>query len=524
MTIVARGSAVLAALLAFAICAQSRTAAAEQRVGVNTAVNPDASGTPPGAPTRQLMLGQEVVYHEHIVTTAAGQTQILFLDESTMTVAPDSDLTIDEFVYNPDTGKGELAMSAVRGVMRFVGGKLSKNENAVTMVTPTGTLSIRGGVFLMELRADRHLDVVFLYGKGLTITGTSGVSQTITRPGFAVTVAGPGAAPSAPAPAPSGTLGKFLSALAGHAGSTAGATTAPTDTAVAQSGIGSAISGNFTASVQAANQNQPPTGQPQPVDVNSIQSNQQINTVQSQPQTQTNNLTNGVVIYPLGALIDAYSSGNITVTPGTNSPFATLVNGVLTINSQPGHNGATLPLAPGMANFGPPSATNSKGNPIVGVSYLSPDKSLFYGYGNDVGKGLGTPGGNTTFVFGGVPTVSLPTIGVGTYSGSAFGGVYNNGASYVATGSFNASWNFGSLSGSMMISNLDGKTFGGPIFGIPSLSGQYLGSLSGSGLIGAANGYFFGPFASTTGGFFVVVSALNPSSYHIVGVFGGPRH
>ena len=451
-----------------------------------------------------------------------------------MTIAPNSDVTIDEFVYNPDTGKGELAMSATRGVLRFVGGKLSKNENAVTMVTPTGTLGIRGGVFLMDLGADGRLDVVFLYGQGLTVTGhcalgtgTQCPSQTITRPGFSVSILSPGAAPSSPALAPPGTLGKFLAALAGQTGRSAGAATPPTDSAVANSGLGSTISGNFAASTQAANQGQPPSGQPQPVNVASIQSNQQVNTVQSQPQTTST--TNGVVVYPIGAFVDAYSDGSVRLAVGTNKPFATLANGKLTIRDQTDisgqhHHGGTIPLAPGLANFGPPGAIDNSGNPIVGVSYLSPDQSLFYGYGNEVGNGLGTPNGNTTFLFGGVPTVNLPTTGIGTYSGSAFGGVYNNGASYVATGAFNASWNFGSLSGSMMISNLDGRTFGGPIFGIPSLSGQYFGSLTGSGLIGAANGYFFGPFASTTGGYFLAVSALNPSSYHIVGVFGGPRH
>jgi len=202
MTVIVRGAAVFAAVLALASVLMG-PAAAQQRVGVNSAVNPDASGTPPGAATRQLMIGQEVVYHEHVVTTGAGQTQILFLDESAMTIAPNSDLTIDEFVYNPDSGKGDLAVSVTSGVLRFVGGKLSKNENAVTMTTPTGTLSIRGGVFMMDLeRADQRqagrLDVIFLYGKSLTVTGTDGVSQTITRPGFGVSIAGPGAPPTPP--------------------------------------------------------------------------------------------------------------------------------------------------------------------------------------------------------------------------------------------------------------------------------------------------------------------------------------
>jgi hypothetical protein len=112
-----------------AVMAMAATAipAEAQKVGVNSAVNPDATGTPPGGATRKLVLGQEVVHNEHVVTGPQGQTQILFLDESAMTVGPSADVTIDEFVYDPNTGNGRLAMSATQGVMRFVGGRLSKS-------------------------------------------------------------------------------------------------------------------------------------------------------------------------------------------------------------------------------------------------------------------------------------------------------------------------------------------------------------------------------------------------------------
>ncbi len=530
MTNVARGTAILAAIVILAAWATASPVSAQQRVGVNTAVNPDATGTPPGAATRQLMLGQQVVYHEHIVTAASGQTQILFLDELAMTIAPNSDVTIDEFVYNPDTGKGELAMSAVSGVLRFVGGKLSKNENAVTMKTPTGTLSIRGGVFMMNLEANGHLDVVFLYGKSLTVTGINGLAQIITRAGFGVTIAGPGAPPSPPGPRPPGELGRFLAALSGHAGSTAGASNPPSDATVANSGIGATISGNFTVSVQAANQTEPPSGQPQPINFATTQTNQQVNTVQSQqPQQQIlAGPSGGIVVYPFGIWLDAHNNGSISVAPGLSNSFATLSNGQLTIPAQGApfpHDGVSLPLPQGLANFGPTGATDSQGNPIVGQSFLAPDQSLFFGYGNNPGAGIDSPGGKTSFVFGGIPTVALPTTGIGTYSGPAFGAVYNNGASYVATGNFNASYNFGNLSGNMTISNLDGNTFGGPISGIPS-SNQYISSLTGSGphgnIVGAGNGYFFGPGASATGGIFAAASTSNP--YQIFGVFGGVHH
>jgi len=69
-----------------------------------------------------------------------------------MMIGPNSDLVIDRFVYDPATGTGQLAMTATKGVMRYVGGRLSKLENAVTIHTSTATIGVRGGIVLV--RAD----------------------------------------------------------------------------------------------------------------------------------------------------------------------------------------------------------------------------------------------------------------------------------------------------------------------------------------------------------------------------------
>src|SRR5262249_38556524 len=157
---------------------------------------------PRGSAPRRLVLGQEVVFNERIATGEGGQTQVLFLDESTMSVGPNSDMVIDEFVYDPRAGTGKLAANLTRGVFCFVGGKLSKQDHAVTMQTPSATIGIRGGLILVNLSPAGQLQVIFGYGAGVTITGANGISQTITRPGFQVTVAGRGATPSEPAPPP----------------------------------------------------------------------------------------------------------------------------------------------------------------------------------------------------------------------------------------------------------------------------------------------------------------------------------
>jgi len=86
----------------------SALAGAREAVGVNSAgQSPGDRGTA-GAPPRRLVIGQDVIFNEHITTAETGQTQLLFLDESSMSIGPNSDLTIDQFVYDPKSGTGKL--------------------------------------------------------------------------------------------------------------------------------------------------------------------------------------------------------------------------------------------------------------------------------------------------------------------------------------------------------------------------------------------------------------------------------
>ena len=482
--------------------------AAPEDVGINSAVNTNAVGTPPGGATQRLVIGQKVVYREHIVTDPGGQAQILFLDQSSMTIGPNSDLMIDEFVYDPTTGTGKLAMSATKGVMRFVGGRVSKLENGVTMQTPSASIGIRGGVFIMDQKPSGPLDVVFVFGKGITVTGRTGITRTIYSPGFSVSVAGPGASPTPPAPAPPGRLAALLTQMDGRPGANGGATTVPTDASVTSSGVSSTISGNVAASVQATTASQPATPQATPVNVSSAQSNLQVNTAANQggsPALLGTTTFNGQ--YTDGFVVVLTTNGvGTAIQPGFSG---TLSNGQLVVSAQP-------PAVPSSVSFPlPPGAATFNNGQFSGQTFLSSDSSVFNAAVN-TGGGFGVPGGRSAFLMGGAPLVNMPTTGSGTYNGTAVGGVLNGSAAYTASGGFNASYNFGTQTGNMTVSNFDSKTFGGPIAGA---AGAYSGALSGSGVSGAAAGKFFGPAASGTGGFFLVT---NPTStYLATGTFAG---
>ena len=180
-------------------------------------MQPLAQGTPPGRTTRVLVPKLDVFADERIETDATGVTQILFRDRSHMTVGPNSDLLIDRFVFDPETSAGELAASLGRGVLRFVGGQLSKS-GAVEVRTPVAVIGVRGGIAVIEHDPVAGTHVILLFGTELTVRGIgeTEAATRVTRPGFAVSVGADGAVGAA-APVAPARLDKAVAAVEGTA-------------------------------------------------------------------------------------------------------------------------------------------------------------------------------------------------------------------------------------------------------------------------------------------------------------------
>lgn len=139
---------VLAAACMAAAASFVAPSAWSQDVGAAAAVRPSSTGTPPGGSARELDIGTRIVSNERIQTTGSGSLQVMFLDKSTLTVGPNSDMVIDQFVYNPSEGSGEFAVRLAGGALRFVGGQISHRDGA-TITTPVATIGIRGGAALI---------------------------------------------------------------------------------------------------------------------------------------------------------------------------------------------------------------------------------------------------------------------------------------------------------------------------------------------------------------------------------------
>ena len=178
------GSAVLALALGLAGAAE-----AANDIGVTSASVQPVRGTPPQQASRVLQIGVDVQANERVQTDAGGRAHLLFVDGSALSIGPDSDVVLDEFVYDASSKTGKLAFSATKGVFRLVGGKISKQDE-VLLRTPTATIGVRGGVVMASV-GPGQVDADFLFGASLTVTGGGG-QQTANRPGSRISQVGNG--------------------------------------------------------------------------------------------------------------------------------------------------------------------------------------------------------------------------------------------------------------------------------------------------------------------------------------------
>ena len=207
---------------------------ASEEIGVTAAVNPNATGTPPAETPRTLDVGIRVVRDEQVITTTGGQAQLLFLDGSTLTVGPNSALVLDEFVYDAEAKTGKIVMSATKGVLRFVGGRISKH-NPVEIRTPSATIGIRGGIALITIAASGATNATLLFGERMTVV-SDGITKSVNRPGYRIT-ATPNRPPSDPAPSPAGEILVALDNLESRSEPIANDRVVVADTDVAASGV-----------------------------------------------------------------------------------------------------------------------------------------------------------------------------------------------------------------------------------------------------------------------------------------------
>ena len=142
----------------------------------------------------KLSTGSKIYFGDTIIVKEQSNAQILLLDETALTVGEKSELTIDDFVYDPKSKVGKIVSNIKVGTVRIVTGEISnQNPENLKVNIPTGSVGARGTEFVVVTESDEKSTIVLL-GPGKKnslgmIPGILNVSDgtnmvNITTPGF----------------------------------------------------------------------------------------------------------------------------------------------------------------------------------------------------------------------------------------------------------------------------------------------------------------------------------------------------
>ncbi|MEQ8604298.1 MAG: FecR domain-containing protein [Marivibrio sp.] len=166
--------------------------AAPEQAGVATAAVPSIRALLEGRDVRSIAVGNPIFRDERIETGPNGQLHVLLLDETSLTLGPNSEIVVNSFLYDPDTGTGELALEQVSGVMRLIGGQLTKSGDVSVRAT-NATIGIRGGIAVIVSDGAGGWRVFFVFGQSLSVAGDDGETVNTTQISTAITISADGA-------------------------------------------------------------------------------------------------------------------------------------------------------------------------------------------------------------------------------------------------------------------------------------------------------------------------------------------
>lgn len=84
--------------------------------------------------------------------TAQTNLEITFEDNSKVRITEQSELIVDDFVYDPNTGLGSMSMKVALGTVQMTSGRLADtSRDRVSIQTPTASITVRGTDFSMTV-------------------------------------------------------------------------------------------------------------------------------------------------------------------------------------------------------------------------------------------------------------------------------------------------------------------------------------------------------------------------------------
>ena len=150
------------------------------QIGGAAAVTGEVYWLTPSGKKVPIKPGTPIFMNEHVSTGPDGHLQVLLQDQTVFTVGANSDMVLDEFVYDPSTNAGKITAQIIKGVFRFVTGKMVERQPYnIKVNTDTDCLCFRGTDVEASIGPDKSGYIRLYKGKLDIVQNKTGAVFTV---------------------------------------------------------------------------------------------------------------------------------------------------------------------------------------------------------------------------------------------------------------------------------------------------------------------------------------------------------
>ena len=97
-------------------------------------------------------VGTAIYQNSVLNTSAQSSVGVTLKDATVISLGPETEFAVDEFVYVPAKNKLKLSCRLNKGSLNYISGIIAKlKPDAVTVTTPSGNIGVRGTKFVVKV-------------------------------------------------------------------------------------------------------------------------------------------------------------------------------------------------------------------------------------------------------------------------------------------------------------------------------------------------------------------------------------
>jgi hypothetical protein len=101
-----------------------------------------------------VKIGSKIFAEDALKTGSDGSMAMVFKDDTLLSIGPNSEVVINEFLFSPGEGKLSIITRLLRGTSAYLSGMIGKlSPESVRFETPVANIGIRGTKFAVSVEA-----------------------------------------------------------------------------------------------------------------------------------------------------------------------------------------------------------------------------------------------------------------------------------------------------------------------------------------------------------------------------------